>query len=114
MRKKIEKFKYFPQAWWFLQDHPKLKDFGVMQALDIFVTKVNPKTDEIDDDKNKNTETAVWLEFGFPEHDEVLEMTVPAHDTDLDCGAPTFEEAIVILANLVNQKYVINDSEEKE
>lgn len=30
---------------------------------------------------------------------------VPTHDMALDCGAPTFEEAVIKLANLVQKEY---------
>ena len=103
MRKINKKIKYFTEAWWFLQDHKILekRNTNVETCLDIFVTKVNPKTGKIDKDDTKNTETEVWLEFGFPEKG----TNYPTHDVRLDCGAETFEQAIVILANLVKKYY---------
>jgi len=69
------------------------------QCLDIEVVKINPKTDSIDDDKTLNTKVQIWLEAGpyIGKHH--------AHDIDLDCGADTFEEAIIELASLVKQYY---------
>ncbi|KKQ98992.1 MAG: hypothetical protein UT24_C0029G0004 [Candidatus Woesebacteria bacterium GW2011_GWB1_39_12] len=102
-----KKIGYFTEAWWFIQDHPLMEKLhtGIMQCLDILVAKVNPATGHVDKDESKNTETEVWLEFGFPERDEILGQMVPTHDIDLDCGAETFEESIVILANLIRSKY---------
>ena len=36
---------------------------------------------------------------------------IPEHDTRLDCGADTFEEAIIQLANLVDKYYLDNGKE---
>jgi len=74
------------------------------QCLDIDVVKVNPETLSIDDDTNKNTKVQIWLECG-KFHKEFRH-----HDIELDCGADTFELAIIELANLVMEWY----GEEKE
>ena len=84
-------------------EHPKLKDFRFDRCLYVFVAKVNPKTRKVDDNEVKNTEMEVWLEFGFPEYDRNVKQMVTTHDIRFDCGAPTFEEAIVKLANLVQK-----------
>lgn len=73
-------------------------------ALDVQVVKVNPETDSIDDDENKNTEIRVWLECGDWDYD----CGVATHDIKLDCGAETFEEAIIKLAGLVAKEYGSN------
>lgn len=70
-------------------------------SLDISVVKVNPETEMIDEDNNLNTDTRVWLEFGPYDFEENCKI----HDCNLDCGAPTYEEAIIKLANLVNIYY---------
>jgi len=67
--------------------------------LYIMVVKVNPLTNEVDDDQTKNTKTQVWLEVG-PWSEQYH-----THDWDLDCGGDTFEEAIIKLADLVKQYY---------
>jgi hypothetical protein len=91
-------------------------------ALDIDVVKVNPETGQIDDDPAKNTLPQVWLECGPWEADlykdedpELREETykeIPedkrggfTHDTNLDCGGDTFEDAIIALAELVKLNY---------
>lgn len=104
---KDKKIKYFSEAWYFLQDHPLLEknNATVEMALEIMVAKVNPKTGKVDKNDCKNTETEVWLEFGFPEYDKKLKDWIYAHDIRLDCGAETFEQAIVILAKLVKKYY---------
>lgn len=83
-------------------------------CLDIYVAKVNPETLIEEDDKSLNTKTQVWLEFGsaFLDLDDNEKIQFE-HDYNLDCGADTFEEAIIILANLVD-KYYNDDGTIKE
>ena len=70
------------------------------------VSKVAPVTETIEDTKSRNTATWVWLECGAVEAQEGLPATLClTHDYDLDCGAPTFEEAILQLAELVLSHY---------
>lgn len=61
-----------------------------------------------------NTKTQIWLEFGeaYLDIDEDTNVQF-IHDYNLDCGADTFEEAIIELANLVD-KYYNDDGTEKE
>ena len=75
------------------------------ECLDIYVTKVNPKTKRIDDNEKLNTKVEVWLECGKYLFDEHRKEYLPCHDIDLDCGGDTFEEAIIKLANLVKKYY---------
>jgi hypothetical protein len=96
-------------AWQYLCEHEifqkKIDGFGISKfkskCLDIAIEKVNPATDSIDDDSSLNTKIEVWLECGPYEEEYDNGM----HDVDLDCGADTFEEAIIVLANLVYAKY---------
>lgn len=97
----------FYDAVQFLKNHPMF-DGMFWDALDIFVVKVNPDTNAIDDDKSKNTKTQVWLETG--RHIDERDMLIPgcspfSHDYYLDCGGDTFEEAIIQLADLVLKYY---------
>jgi hypothetical protein len=67
------------------------------------------KTDgrRINDDHIKNIHTECWLEFGEMKQtvsDGCLHVA-HFHDPRLDCGAPTFDEAIVKLARLVRKHY---------
>ena len=73
------------------------------KCLDIDVVKTNPDTLEIDNNEELNTKVQVWLEFGGIVKDEHLGL-IPQHDIDLDCGADTFEEAIIELARLCKEK----------
>jgi len=108
----------FFNAWHFIMDHPMFRDDEGLDNphIDIFVAKVNPITGEVDDDKSLNTKTEVWLECGphishaqlVKDGDEAAEhypFGTPSHDTDLDCGAETYEQAIVILAKAIFDKY---------
>jgi hypothetical protein len=112
----VEQYTDFFEAWNFLLYHPifgKVSLEGFRECLYIEVGKVNRETLCIEEDKSKNTETRVWLECGpwlKPEQlDEVTREYCPdgepTHDTNLDCGAPTFPEAIIKLANLVLKHY---------
>lgn len=91
----------FYEAWDFLCNHEIYQDSKIgmshfeERCLSIEVVKVNPKTEEIDDDESKNTSTRVWLESG-PYNENYY-----THDVDLDCGGKTFEEAIIALAENV-------------
>ena len=103
-----KKFTDFYEAYMFLCNHPmvtyKERNF-FSKCLDIEVVKVNPKTNEIDlYNKENNTKTEIWLEFGPILKDEDYEV-IPAHDYELDTGADTFEDAVVNLANLVWYHY---------
>lgn len=93
----------FYKAWQYLSGHKIFEDDykinHFLNCLDIEVIKINPKTDCIDVDTYKNTKVQIWLECG-PYKDER-----PVHDIDLDCGGDSFEEAIINLAKLVQEKY---------
>ena len=129
----MKKFTDFYEAWWYLVEHgafiskplyedTKHIDGGAVESsdfqylLNIDVQKVNPATHKIDDDESKNTKTEVWLEFGpwYEETDENIQKTLGSkwvhfHDVRLDCGADTFEEAIIELANLVEEYYPLEE-----
>lgn len=111
----------FYESWNWLCQHPifwvpiknkqtnkwvRLRHADSFQSyLDIDVVKVNPKTNHIDDDKELNIATRVWLECGPWYVDKIRNDSCTSHDSDLDCGGDTFEEAIVKLASLVMEKY---------
>lgn len=104
MDKNKAHFDNFYTAWNFLCNHKIYNDGGLfgtrfLYCLDIDVVKVNPKTKAISKRESLNTETNVWLESGpyHPEHRN--------HDIRLDCGAETFEKAIIELVNLVLKHY---------
>ena len=74
--------------------------------LSIFYALVD-KTGSVNDDKAKNKFAECWLEFGPLEYtvfDGKLALSY-SHDIRLDCGAPTFDAAIVKLARLVAKHY---------
>ncbi len=81
--------------------------------LAIYYTKVD-STGTVNEDRSKNINVECWLEFGGLEwgyhaewepKDGEREHTLKCHDPRLDCGAPTFDEALVKLANLVLKHY---------
>jgi hypothetical protein len=74
--------------------------------LTIFYTLVD-KTGSLNDDKAKNKFVECWLEFGpirYTVFDGKLALSY-SHDIRLDCGAATFDAALVKLARLVARKY---------
>lgn len=68
--------------------------------LYIDVAMVHPKRLRVMEDKALNTRLQIWLESGPP-----VEQWQSSHDYNLDCGADTFEEAIVKLHRLVKKFY---------
>jgi hypothetical protein len=109
----------FHEAFNWLQDHPMLVCPEIANLnwfpsnLSIEVVMVNPKTRRTDGDEPL-TDVDIWLEFGpintpTPEEAELwgCDTTTPiyGHDLDCDCGGPTFEEAVIKLAELVKKKY---------
>ncbi len=112
----MKPFVDFYAAWCFLVGHKifELEECSVFfRCLSIEVVRVNSNTEKIDDDEAKNTDTRVWLECGpwcgpeqlTDEERKDFPFGLPSHDIELDCGAPTFEQAIIKLANLVLKKY---------
>ena len=115
------RFSDFYEAFNFLRNH-KLCECEIDQGnrrksivnyfdrcLSISVVKINPETGEIDANMSNNTKTEVWHEFGracieYNKTDSVMFE----HDYRLDCESDTFEEAIIKLANLVDQFYYDN------
>lgn len=96
-------FNNFYDAWWFLEKHPMFEDeyslSHFLDCLDVHVAKVNPKTCEVDNDNASNTKVEIWLEAGH------YDKTRRCHDIDLDCGRDTYEEAIISLANNIEDQY---------
>ena len=76
------------------------------ENLDIFYAKVDG-SQRVNEDRSKNVFVECWLEFGPIK--QVVEdgrlVLRHFHDVDLDCGAPTFDEALVKLARLVKKHY---------
>lgn len=108
-------FTDFYEAYNYLKKHPIFtcypfdSEYYVSKLEDcifIDVVKVNPETLSIDDNDNLNTKVQVWLEAG-----PYLKTGEKSHDYNLDCGADTFEEAIVMLANLVKEHYTSDKDE---
>lgn len=101
----------FKKAWDYLYNHKKFQDKrgfdGFLRALYIYVVLVNPKTLEIDDDEKENTKVQVWLECGaYYKKDPNTGTDGWYHDIRLDCGADTFEEAIIKLAKRVKKYHL--------
>ena len=99
---------------------PTLYRHALTENLDIHYAMVD-ETETVNDDHSKNVNVECWLEFGEmkwgyhqPEFEAAngdREYKIHYHDTDLDCGAPTFDEALVELAELVKAKYGTYDRE---
>ena len=83
---------------------------------------MNPETRAVDNDGELNTMTEVWLESGPWSRESDLgdewkyfkDAKPPgccSHDYRLDCGAATFEEAVITLANNVSTHYADDGTE---
>lgn len=100
----------FHKAWNWLNSHPMYEPdpmcpiSGFMTCLHVMVAKVDPDTRKIEDKPSRNTRVEVWLESGPPVFTKEMGW-VHAHDIDLDCGASTFEKAVIKLAALVLKYY---------
>ena len=90
-----------------------LDDLFATAAAALADVMVDPATKTVEDDPQRNTEVRVWLEFG-PWHKpeslsdaerEAMPDGCAGHDIDLDCGATTFEQAVMILAQKVFERY---------
>lgn len=98
------------EAWQFLRHHKifciRVDDKYYISYFEESLCTETQKVNElkkIDDDKTKKIYIEVWLESGPVQLiDDEIQCT---HDLDLDCVAETFEEAIIILAELVKNKY---------
>jgi len=74
--------------------------------LDIFYTLVDERK-RVNRNPAKNVFPECWLEFG-PIRQAVSDGRLHLmhyHDIDLDCGAPSFDDALVKLAKLVRKHY---------
>ncbi len=110
------------EAWEFLKTHPLIEYAGGYPAVFrscFFVEpiKLDPVTKEeiafVDADKAENFVVGVNVEFGPWIKPEKIPDTKGAFDpygdiathTHLDCSAPTFEEAVMKLAELMLKEY---------
>ncbi len=90
--------KFYDAWWWLVENHE-----WVINRLNIDVVKVDPKSKRVLNDASRNTLINYWLESG-PWEKQEKEM-VPTHDIRLDCGADTFEQAIIKIARLTKKHY---------
>lgn len=133
----------FYNAWHFLDGHPAfwqfdgdrsqtpqerihhrrlMRDHGITRSVDIAVVKVDPITRHAEDDDALNTHTQVWVEMGkweWPTSKPIDEHSLRDahfHDTDLNCGGDSFEQAIIVAAICLHTVYgndrVICDSKD--
>jgi len=107
------KFTDFYEAWWYLNELPLFNDprypddlyvNTFEDSLCIEVQKVNPINSTIEDNEALNTKIEVWLECGEPYIDDNNNIG-HYHNPNYDCGGDTFEEAIINLANIINDKH---------
>jgi len=117
----------FYTAYHWLDCHPcfiEPGDFdGGIKSFCIEVVMINPENKTIElrinsDGKTEendelNTEVEIWIEGGpwsddawhNPYADDHSDDGGWMHDIELDCGAPTFEEAVIKFVELVRAKY---------
>ena len=94
--------------WW--KEWRHITRHALAEILDIYYAKVD-ETRTVNDDKSKNVHVECWLEFGPFEYGYEAEFgwvdklkRLNYHDIDLDCGAESFDAALVILANKALEK----------
>jgi hypothetical protein len=112
---------------WPLKD---VGDGGFRERVDLAVVFVDPTTEMIEDDDSRNTDLRVEVEAGgwcdlsldpsvvggnipeegWTEHNK----WIGCHDTRLDCGGETIEEALLELARLVKFFYQDNGNEKED
>ena len=97
----------FYEAFHYLNSHPIFHGHFLSGCLEIDVVKVDPATNRIEYDEEKNTKTAVWFEACLynPENSDSPYDTNFCLDPALCCGGDSFEEAIIELAEKVKEKY---------
>lgn len=97
----------FIDSWNYLYNLDAVKANGVNyfnRCLKIIPIQINPETNEVDvTDSSKNTKTVIWLEFGRAIYNAYAGRAIIFHDINLDCGADTFEQAIIKLAELCRE-----------
>jgi hypothetical protein len=100
-------------AYYFLTEHPVrgYRDTSFMDSLNFHYVRLDPVTHRIETDPARNTASEVWLESG-PGYTRPRDgfADVPWHDYHLDSSGPTFDAALVALANRVAKRYGTRDS----
>lgn len=111
--RKIKGTRIITDACGFLWREWKLLERRALtENLDIHYAAVDERG-RINENTVKNVHRACWLELGpmqwgynsKPEWEKRRCYIQHAHDIDLDCGADTFDEALIKLAKLVQKKY---------
>ncbi len=119
---------YHHPAFYHIKLNPRSKKEyrfpGFMDTLTIDVYKLDPKTKDYQSTPNARGITWVSLEAGpyvdlrkepiykAGEWEPGMNYEGQSHDWQLDCGAETFEKAIIKLARKVKKKYGDYDHEE--
>lgn len=106
----MSKFSTASEAWRFLKAHHMFQDGdeGVLEkCLKIEVREINPETSGVLGESTKNTaecwflKCSMWCKAKETGLGEPLIVPVP----ELDCDAPTLDEVVIKLANLVWDRY---------
>lgn len=105
--------KSFYNAWESINTHPKLSPTNkINDSIWFFVTMVNPETNKVDINKRKNKKIQVCIEGGtccihkyMGKNNEYVFSISPTHDIDLDCGADTMEEVVILYVKKLEKKY---------
>jgi hypothetical protein len=119
----FEEDQTFFNAWRYVENHPLfwrfsapprlgggwfheeflIHDQGIADGLDIQMVLVNPETDHIDEDPEKNTSIRIWYEvMPCPLGNRVQHRI---HAYEADGGGSTYEEAIIMAAREIHRIY---------
>mgnify|MGYP007069473310 CR=1 FL=1 len=113
-------YKDFYEAFWYInsliffgtpleikefKDNLELVSPDWMRDSVVHVVKVNPLTSSIDDDDQKNTKVRFWLEVGHRISFERFQKQGSSlwHDFMWDSEGDSFEEAVINLANIIEE-----------
>ena len=117
--KKLNSGKNTVDKYYWIIDHPKLTNkYGTQPTIEMTTHMVNPVDCVISTDGSRNTKLEWWIECNVANEDFNPSAEFPDfesfrryHDTILDCGGNTAEEAIDNLYNLVIKHYGDYESE---
>ncbi len=90
---------YFAVPIYFQDEITYVNKFA--ECTDIIPVKVNPETEEIEDDDLLNTKEYVFIDCGC----YILDMKKFSHDYRFDVGADSVDMALVMLATMIHRKY---------
>lgn len=93
--------------WWAIVNHKALVVDGWYVVIELMPMMVNPEINAVDTvNRELNTKVEWWVELAIPIPEDEREFGCDySHDTDLDTGGDSVDEAIDNVYDLVIEKY---------